>query len=355
MRLPSSAIRNLAVLLCHLFSALAVAGTIHVPGDYPSLQAAIDAAEDGDLIQLEPGITYDSATIDSKTLTLVGGPEPYEYGIFNTAYIPELRFSPGDGSLEIRNCSLEDLIAAGGRSIEVDGSRVYDASISDFETARLVGKNQGSAFRLVDCDAVAVVDGDAGHYSQIAVQNSFRHGTVTIGKTTITSLILARVDRVEAIGLRRYSYVNQRGSFEDCRSVRLNDCYFDGVTVTGVDAIEFAWCQVRGRSATPDRCEYCGLGNFYCLVEGGPCSKAMEISNVPDLKIIGGAVAGGAGANAPTYIYCRAQDYPSCADMEVSSNSRVTIYTNNPPDEIVRDTNCTVEVLPLAQFAWIMH
>ena len=42
--------KSTAVLLGMLASAAAVADSLHVPGDYPSVQAAINAAVDGDTV-----------------------------------------------------------------------------------------------------------------------------------------------------------------------------------------------------------------------------------------------------------------------------------------------------------------
>ncbi len=60
-------------------SLAADAGTIHVPGDYPTIQAAINAAVNGDEVVVAPGTYVLSSLISilSKTITLrsSGGPE----------------------------------------------------------------------------------------------------------------------------------------------------------------------------------------------------------------------------------------------------------------------------------------
>lgn len=59
----------LAVLA--LCAAQAAAATINVPGDYPTIQAAINAASPGDTIQIAPG-TYAESLDINKALTIVG-------------------------------------------------------------------------------------------------------------------------------------------------------------------------------------------------------------------------------------------------------------------------------------------
>lgn len=48
-----------------------LAATISVPADYTSIQAAIDAAQDGDVIEVQSGIYYENVNVD-KPLTLRG-------------------------------------------------------------------------------------------------------------------------------------------------------------------------------------------------------------------------------------------------------------------------------------------
>jgi hypothetical protein len=46
----------------------------HVPADYPTIQAAVDAASNGDTIHIAPGVYPGQTLIDRKNLTLIGQP-----------------------------------------------------------------------------------------------------------------------------------------------------------------------------------------------------------------------------------------------------------------------------------------
>lgn len=61
-------------VLAGLASSLAHAGNLSVPADFPTIQAAVDAAVDGDVISLAPGTYAESVTISAKAISLIGGP-----------------------------------------------------------------------------------------------------------------------------------------------------------------------------------------------------------------------------------------------------------------------------------------
>lgn len=61
-----------AAALLGLASGLAAAGTIHVPGDYSDLQAAIDASQNGDEIRIAAGTYTGQFEVIEKQITLIG-------------------------------------------------------------------------------------------------------------------------------------------------------------------------------------------------------------------------------------------------------------------------------------------
>jgi len=77
-RPPISKFRGLLLILIPLVLIAVVAGVIvlrpapviTVPGDFPTIQAAIDAAEDGDVIVVDPGIYRENIDFRGKAITL---------------------------------------------------------------------------------------------------------------------------------------------------------------------------------------------------------------------------------------------------------------------------------------------
>ena len=51
-----------------------LAADLRVPADYPTIQAAVDAAASGDTIRIAPGVYVEQTRVTNKSLTLVGQP-----------------------------------------------------------------------------------------------------------------------------------------------------------------------------------------------------------------------------------------------------------------------------------------
>lgn len=69
--------RSLLVVTLVLVTAPGVpaaAGVLHVPADHPTIQAAVDAAVPGDLIQIAPGRYAENVVVTTDGLALRGGP-----------------------------------------------------------------------------------------------------------------------------------------------------------------------------------------------------------------------------------------------------------------------------------------
>jgi predicted outer membrane repeat protein len=83
-----------------------IAADVHVPGDFPTIQAAVNGASDGDRILIAPG-TYAERVISpaGKSLEIIGTGGP-EVTIIDSRGLPPINaFGPGGSALGINNIS----------------------------------------------------------------------------------------------------------------------------------------------------------------------------------------------------------------------------------------------------------
>jgi len=134
-----------AVVIILLVPALLHSETIHVPGDYPTIQQAVDAAEDGDTIVVADG-TWAGATVTGWPLTIrsQNGPEGciishsgYGFEIGSSSSVTVDGFTiTGDGigiftmgSATITNC-LITYNSEGGIQSHYSGTSISNCEIS---------------------------------------------------------------------------------------------------------------------------------------------------------------------------------------------------------------------------------
>ena len=65
------------LLAALIFISPAVAGNLNVPGQFPTISAAIQAAQQGDMILVQPGVYFETIDFSGKDIVIlgVGGPE----------------------------------------------------------------------------------------------------------------------------------------------------------------------------------------------------------------------------------------------------------------------------------------
>jgi hypothetical protein len=130
----------LALLVAAAASSSASAAVLTVPATFPSIQAAVDAAVDGDVISIAPGLYADGVMIESKSITLAGGP-----GVIidiNGAAGSVLTIAGGADVL------VTGLVLRGGTGTALD-TECYPFGAFTYGGGALV---RSSVARFVDCD-----------------------------------------------------------------------------------------------------------------------------------------------------------------------------------------------------------
>jgi hypothetical protein len=237
------------VLGLMLLPVMAVAVTIHVPADQPTIQAGIDAAADGDTVFIAPG-TYgvDSVVVLNKTLTMRG------------LFSPDTVFISGRIVIDHADLTIQKVVISGVGSDETSMSEVYGgamrAAFSNLRADSIIIQ-KGTAKRG---GAICVSDG-----GEIAISHSVVNGRVVPDESVYSGthgmggaiyaqsnefrLMGCRIDgNCRAEGGRYGGDATGGGIYLQCSSVCLTDNVITGTAHCGMSAYCEAsggaiWCQ----------------------------------------------------------------------------------------------------------------
>ena len=144
-----------------LLLAPALGADLLVPSEYDTIQAAIDAAEDGDVIHLDPDLYFENIDLLGKTIEILGSDDPIDTvidGSFATAGSASgsvIRFSGGEGpgtriygvtlragsGSEFITGSGETLLGGGGVWIQDATATIENCVIEDNDEAGIQGRD----------------------------------------------------------------------------------------------------------------------------------------------------------------------------------------------------------------------
>ena len=86
---------HIFLLVC-LTTALAQASVIHVPGDQPTIQAGINAANTGDTVMVDPGTYFENINFNGKAIAVVSSSGPATTIIDGGNLAPVVTFASGE-------------------------------------------------------------------------------------------------------------------------------------------------------------------------------------------------------------------------------------------------------------------
>lgn len=111
-------------VMCSVFLAVpAFAEELSVPGDYSTIQSAIDAAADGDIINVGPGAYSESLDLSGKSLEIVGT-SGYQQTILNNNGAPSPKISVPEGESTVRVAGFSIINGVGASMTSVLGGQV---------------------------------------------------------------------------------------------------------------------------------------------------------------------------------------------------------------------------------------
>jgi parallel beta-helix repeat protein len=181
--------RGLAVVIIFLITASIAAGlpqttakTIAVPNDYPTIQAAINAAANGDSIHVAAGRYYEDVVVN-KSVSIIG-----ESAATTVIYCTQESYEPNINTGHPFDISADNVLISGMSILQSDE---YDGALRASYVKNLQIKNiifgqdryGGIAIMLESCDNFAVKDNEIQASGRIDIRNS-TNGEVSKNKLT---------------------------------------------------------------------------------------------------------------------------------------------------------------------------
>jgi PKD repeat protein len=145
----------LFILVMRLGAFAASAATLNVPQDYPTIQAGIFAAQEGDVVQVDPGTYVECIDFDSKGITIVSSAGP-EVTIIDgggqEAAIVTIR------DCEQKQCGLQGFTLRNGYDQFLPVTAIDIIASSPIITGNIIDGNSGPTYGAISvCESSSVI------------------------------------------------------------------------------------------------------------------------------------------------------------------------------------------------------
>src|SRR5208283_671884 len=143
---------SLAVVLALISPQLVDAATIHVPADQPTIQAAINAASNGDTVQVAPGTYTENINFNGKAITVTSTGGPQVTTINGGGVGSVVIFSSSEGSTSVLNgFTITNGVAQFASAFA--GGGIHISSASPTITKNIITNNQACNGGGIDVNA----------------------------------------------------------------------------------------------------------------------------------------------------------------------------------------------------------
>lgn len=321
--MSNSPILPIATVLCCLLSPspFVQAATLHVPGDFATIQPALDAAAVGDTVMVEPG-TYRGAenrnlSFHGKDLVLVSVAGATQTVIDCEGGAHGIRLDSG----ETRSALIEGFFVTGADSRDIGGGVVFAQGASPTLRACIVAGNRTDFYgagiyvstgapRIEDCviranravgptgrgGGILCSSAEAEIHSCLIEGNFARQSGGGVYCWAASPTLSACVIRDNETGIRGggvYCKVDSAPSFENCLILD-NRTAYGGAAYCYVNSTPlFRNCTITGNRAATG-------GGIFCHVTSSPTINSCILrDNQPEEIIVSGA--------EPTILYSNVQ------------------------------------------------
>ncbi|MBX3360047.1 MAG: hypothetical protein KF912_13225 [Phycisphaeraceae bacterium] len=185
--------RRIPLVLLLAAHLTASAADLHVPAQYPTIQAAVDAALHGDTILIAPGSYYENINLGSKGVTLRSTSDPSDTLLYPFVGGSVISLSETVGQATLDGLTIRDGISTGsGAGILATNAnlRMISCILLSNESGDATGAALYASGSTISLESCEVLENQASLFEQTTVAGgaiSVSNSTLSVSQTHFTS------------------------------------------------------------------------------------------------------------------------------------------------------------------------